>query len=133
MLVAWPFCLCLLLGVWFCLEALYFSVLCFEKPPWFFGVWWVFTAGCGMLPVGFWFWVRLLVSGLAIPTGVAVTVAELSLNSVQQCSFISPWARGCGGWGGRLGKDWGERGGEDIRRRSRRKCDTAQLGPALAW
>ena len=88
MLVAWPFCLCLLLGVWFCLEALYFSVLCFEKPPWFFGVWWVFTAGCGMLPVGFWFWVRLLVSGLAIPTGVAVTVAELSLNSVQQCSFL---------------------------------------------
>ena len=48
----------------------------------------MFAAGCGMLPVGFWFWVRLLVSGLAIPTGVAVTVAELSLNSVQQCSFL---------------------------------------------
>ena len=43
---------------------------------------------CFLLVSGFWFWVLLLVSGLAVPTGAVVTVAELFLNSVQQCSFF---------------------------------------------
>ena len=66
---------------------MYVSVLCPEKPPWFFGVWCLLlVVVCFLLVSGFW--VLLLVSGLAIPTGAAVTVAKLSLNSVQQCSFL---------------------------------------------
>ena len=64
-------------------KLLYFSVLCPEKPPWFFWVWCLrLIVVCFLLVSGFW------LLRLVIPTGAAVTVAELFLNSVQQCSFI---------------------------------------------
>ena len=64
-------------------KLLYVSVLCPEKPPWFFWVWCLrLIVVCFLLVSGFW------LLRLVIPTGAAVTVAELFLNSVQQCSFI---------------------------------------------
>ena len=79
MLVAWPFCLFLLFHVWFCFEAF----VCFCLVSWFFWVWCLrLIVVCFLLVSGFW------LLRLVIPTGAAVTVAELFLNSVQQCSFI---------------------------------------------
>ena len=83
MLVAWPFCLFLLFHVSFCFEAFVcFCLVSWETSLVLLGLGWVWVVVCFLLVSGFW------LLRLVIPTGAAVTVAELFLNSVQQCSFI---------------------------------------------